>query len=61
MRPTHEHIAVRAFFLWEKAGRPANRELEFWYEAENEELYVFIRTGKAKLRFPHGNLTVPGH
>lgn len=34
--PTHEEIAVRAYHLWEKAGRPQARELECWLQAETE-------------------------
>ena len=29
-------IANRAYRLWEKAGRPAGRDLDFWLAAENE-------------------------
>ncbi|MGT2502103.1 DUF2934 domain-containing protein [Bradyrhizobium guangxiense] len=27
-------MRARAYELWEQAGRPAGRELEFWLEAE---------------------------
>lgn len=27
-------VRARAYELWEQAGRPAGRELEFWLEAE---------------------------
>lgn len=29
-------VRARAFELWEQAGRPANRDLEFWLEAERQ-------------------------
>jgi hypothetical protein len=29
-------IAARAYQLWEQAGRPAGRDLEFWLQAERE-------------------------
>lgn len=29
-------VRTRAYELWEQAGRPANRELEFWLEAERQ-------------------------
>lgn len=34
--PTREEIAVRAYHLWEKAGKPQARELECWLQAEAE-------------------------
>jgi hypothetical protein len=33
---TRESIATRAFTLWEQAGRPHGRDLEFWAQAENQ-------------------------
>ena len=36
---THEElISRRAQQLWEKAGRPAERDVEFWLQAEREIL-----------------------
>ena len=29
-------VRARAYELWEQAGRPANRDLEFWLEAERQ-------------------------
>ena len=29
-------VRARAYELWEQAGRPTNRELEFWLEAERQ-------------------------
>lgn len=29
-------VRARAYALWEQAGRPAGRELEFWLEAERQ-------------------------
>ncbi|MBR0992423.1 DUF2934 domain-containing protein [Bradyrhizobium japonicum] len=29
-------VRARAYELWERAGRPADRELEFWLEAERQ-------------------------
>jgi hypothetical protein len=31
--PAEEQIRDRAYILWEAAGRPADREEEFWYES----------------------------
>jgi hypothetical protein len=33
---THEEIAVRAYDLWNKQGRPGGRERENWIEAERQ-------------------------
>jgi hypothetical protein len=32
----YEWIANRAYRLWEKAGHPSGRDLDFWLAAENE-------------------------
>jgi hypothetical protein len=29
-----EQIALEAYYLWLKAGRPAGRDQEFWFDAE---------------------------
>jgi Protein of unknown function (DUF2934) len=34
MASNHDGIACVAFQLWEKAGRPEGRDLEFWQGAE---------------------------
>ena len=34
--PKHEDIALRAYFIWEWAGKPQAREHEFWSQAEAE-------------------------
>jgi len=34
--PTREVIAVRAYQLWEEAGRQAGRDEEFWLRAEKQ-------------------------
>ncbi len=31
-----EPIRLRAYFLWEQAGRPAGGDLEFWDQARKE-------------------------
>ena len=33
---SHEQITVRARELWQRAGSPSGRDLEFWLAAENE-------------------------
>ena len=34
--PTREEIAVRAYLIWEKNGKPQGREQAFWLLAESE-------------------------
>jgi hypothetical protein len=35
-KPTERRIRRRAEELWEQAGRPTGRDLEFWLKAEQE-------------------------
>lgn len=34
--PTDQQISARAYELWEEAGRPEGRDLDFWHQAERE-------------------------
>jgi len=34
----HQEILHRAYSIWDSAGRPANRELDHWLQAEAEVL-----------------------
>jgi hypothetical protein len=34
--PTDEQIRIRAYTLWEQAGKPEGREEEFWHLAERD-------------------------
>ena len=34
--PTDEQIAIRAFEIWERQGRPDGQQMENWLEAERE-------------------------
>ena len=34
--PTNEEISVRAYYLWEAAGRPDGRDQDFWNKAQTE-------------------------
>jgi hypothetical protein len=36
--PTPDEIAVCAYLIWEKEGRPAGREKEHWLQAETQLL-----------------------
>ena len=36
--PNHDEIARLAYLAWEKAGKPANQELELWLKAEQQVL-----------------------
>ncbi len=41
--PGHDEIALRAFLIWEREGRPPGRETTYWLQAECE-----IRTAYQK-------------
>jgi hypothetical protein len=43
----HEQIALLAHQLWEEAGGPTDRDLEFWLKAEVELGRRFAGTGKS--------------
>jgi hypothetical protein len=34
--PSHQQIRARAHQLWEQAGKPQDRDDEFWHAAEQE-------------------------
>ena len=36
--PTPEEIALCAFLIWEREGRPSGREREHWLQAETQLL-----------------------
>ena len=36
MNSREERVRQRAAELWEQAGKPADRDEEFWYQAEAE-------------------------
>jgi hypothetical protein len=38
--PTHERIVARAREIWLESGRPQNRDVEIWLEAEAELLAI---------------------
>jgi hypothetical protein len=35
-KPTQENINVRAYELWEQAGKPDGKDQEFYHQAERE-------------------------
>ena len=37
-RPNHGDIAVRAYLIWEKKGRPTGLHVQCWLEAEQQLL-----------------------
>ena len=43
MKTRHEHIAEIAYFLWLNRGKPAGKDLEIWYEAE--QIYNITSSG----------------
>jgi hypothetical protein len=34
--PTHEEVAMRAYYIWEQEGKPQGRDVEIWKLAERE-------------------------
>ena len=42
--PTNEEIAVRAYLIWEKNGKPHGQDRAYWLQAEAE-----LRAGYTKL------------
>jgi Protein of unknown function (DUF2934) len=46
--PADEQIKWRAHELWNEAGRPEGRELEFWHRAERELQVASERVDPAK-------------
>ncbi len=34
--PARNSVALRSYLLWEQAGRPQGRDVEFWLQAESE-------------------------
>jgi hypothetical protein len=47
--PSRERIAARAREIWLEAGRPADRDVEIWIEAEAE----LRATCRREFRYPH--------
>lgn len=43
MNAINHFIRERAYYLWEKAGRPQGSDLEIWMRAENEVLGIIIK------------------
>jgi len=35
-KPSHQEIEMRAYFLWEQAGKPRGQSLHWWLVAEME-------------------------
>ncbi len=72
-KPSHDDVARLAYELWEKNGKPSDRDVEFWLEAEQLLLSgalpprtnrTALRTGqphtKASFAKPPGALPVAG-
>ncbi len=36
IEPTHDEIALHAYLIWEKAGRPPGHEQAYWLQAETQ-------------------------
>jgi hypothetical protein len=50
--PSHEKISARAQQLWQIAGNPADRDLEFWLAGENEIEHERVETSRAADALP---------
>ena len=56
-QPSDEDIRVRAHQLWQQAGSPEDREVEFWYQAEHELKHPHAKTGDATTNPDEQSLT----
>ena len=45
--PTREEIALRAYQIWEKEGRPPGRDEEHWLLAERELMALYRQEDRA--------------
>lgn len=57
----HETIAVRAYELWEKNGRPDNQALDHWLHAEHDLLSGRLKRRTAPLHVVEGETDVELH
>lgn len=57
--PSSTAIAERARFLWEQAGRPEGRDLDFWLEAESQLCRHAIRPEIDELRVSLSSIDFP--
>jgi len=56
--PSHDQIALLAYQLWEKNGRPAGQDFEFWLQAE-QSLCASIKPPAAAASQPSRNDPAP--
>jgi hypothetical protein len=35
-QPTEDEISVRAYYLWERDGRPHGRDVDYWIKAKDQ-------------------------
>ncbi len=48
-QPSDDQVSVRAYYLWERDGRPQGRDWEYWLRAKEELICENSRTaGTAK-------------
>lgn len=43
-QPTDDQVSVRAYYLWERDGRPQGRDWEYWLRAKEELVCENSRT-----------------
>lgn len=58
----NNQVAARAYYLWQQAGRPHGRDLEFWTLAE-ADIRAASKPNNAVLAVAHANqqLQAAGH
>ena len=55
MRTHQEWVSIAAYHLWQSAGSPDGRDLEFWFTAERH----FLLDGTRELPRKNGDLSMP--
>jgi hypothetical protein len=56
--PTSEQIALCAYLLWEKEGRPRGRELVNWLQAEEQLMADFAQDAGLLQTGPEASLDI---
>lgn len=53
LKPTHEEIARLAYLIWDKEGRPQDRDVKHWCEAES----LLLAATRRELRSLHATMS----
>ena len=46
-QPTDEQVSVRAYYMWERDGRPQGRDWDYWLRAKEELICENSRAAKS--------------